>query len=281
MDEPNSKRHEYKIGNAKPRFFIYAPPLFTNRKSKRMLPNKPFRNAEKWQHSIYYYWYEYLRRSDDYKKCCERGGKGKLAKLYADFGDVFDTANIKQEAFKNWWRQHANLFWEADGRKVDEASVVNDIENTDLIVRLPLEVRTSHIVRNVRRLLGEHEKRVKKARAKSRTKYPVLSKVRLATLQKHLDVYDALVANPKLKLHELADEAGLMVDDFVYYYDENGDLAGKKTINWLWRNGYDNYAKDGEKVLKRRKRQIARQHLEAAKEYISNVESGKFPLRKR
>lgn len=263
------------------RFFIFAPPLFTERKSKRPLPNAPFRGAERWQTNIYYLWFEYLRRSKAYGVTCAKGGKGKLAKLYADFGDVFEKKGTDKDTFQSWWRTHAHLFWEAEARRVAEIQDVNDKEDTDLIVRLALEVRTAQIVRQVRRLLRENAERVKQAREKSRAKYPVRSKVKLTSLYKHLVVYDTYVANPKMKLHEIADAAGLRVDDSWNYYDKNGNFAGKRSVGWLWRNGYDADAKEGEKVVKRRKRQIARQHIVAAQEYIANVEKGLFPLRKR
>ena len=59
--------------------------------------------------SPYYWWWAYLRRSEAYLKCCEQGGKGKLAKIYADFGDV------REDNFKKWWTskdQGAKLFGE-------------------------------------------------------------------------------------------------------------------------------------------------------------------------
>ena len=48
------------------------------------------------ENSIYYLWWEFLRRNEEYKKCCETDGKGPLNELYKDFGDVF---NVK---FKTW-----------------------------------------------------------------------------------------------------------------------------------------------------------------------------------
>lgn len=38
-----------------------------------------------------------MRRNEDYLACCEAGGKGKLAALYADFGDV------REDDFHKWW----------------------------------------------------------------------------------------------------------------------------------------------------------------------------------
>jgi hypothetical protein len=37
------------------------------------------------------------KRNADYIACCDSGGKGKLASLYLDFGDV------RGEDFKAWW----------------------------------------------------------------------------------------------------------------------------------------------------------------------------------
>jgi hypothetical protein len=279
MSELAAKLFEDKTLTRTSKFFVYAPPLFSRQKSKRPLPNKPFKTAERWQTSIYYWWFEYLRRSKAYEATCAKGGRGKLAKLYADFGDVFEKKGTDKDTFQSWWRTHAHLFWEAEARRVAEVQDVNDMEDTDLVVRLALEVRNAHMVKQLRLLLRENAERVKQAREKSRAKYPVRSKVKLTSLHKHLVVYDTYVANPKMKWHEIADTAGLVVDDTWDYYDENGDLAGKRSVNWLWRNGYEADAKEGEKVVKRRKRQIARQHVVAAQEYIACVEKGFFPCR--
>jgi len=279
MDEVAGKRFEDSTLAKTAKFFIYAPPLFTQRKSKRPLPNVPFANAKRWQTSIYYLWWLYLRRSDAYKATCKKGGKGRMAKLYADFGNVFDDKETEKDTFWGWWKAHAQLFCEKEARKVVEVKDVVDAEETDLVLRIAMEVRTAHIVKQVRRLLRENETKVKAARAKSRAKYPIHAKVNLSALYKHLLVYDVYIANPNLKLHEVADIAGLIVSERVDYYDENGELAGKQTLSWLWRNGYDDYAKNGNKVVKRRKTQIARQHINAAKEYIICVEKGYFPCR--
>jgi hypothetical protein len=61
------------------------------------------------QRSPYYWWWQYLRRNADYIACCEKGGKGKLATLYADFGDV------RNDNFHKWWTEGdrgVNLFAE-------------------------------------------------------------------------------------------------------------------------------------------------------------------------
>ena len=86
----------------RPLHFAYAWPVKDPKRSKRVLPPPPFPEAEPWQCSVYYYWWEYLRRSDAYRKTCEAKGKGKLSKLYADFGNVFDENETEQDKFWSW-----------------------------------------------------------------------------------------------------------------------------------------------------------------------------------
>ena len=61
---------------------------------------------------------------------------------------------------------------------------VVDAEETDLVVRLALEVRTAHIVRQVRRLLRENEAKVKASKSKKQSKISCARKSKsLCTVQ--------------------------------------------------------------------------------------------------
>jgi hypothetical protein len=70
------------------RHFPYQHPTFGT--DKRPKPESA------WQKSIYYWWWAYLKRNMEYLECCENNGEGKLANLYADFGDV------RGDDFKEW-----------------------------------------------------------------------------------------------------------------------------------------------------------------------------------
>jgi len=50
--------------------------------------------------SIYYMWFEYLKRSSEYKSACASNGKG-MQKLYRDFGDVYAYKGV--DGFWEWW----------------------------------------------------------------------------------------------------------------------------------------------------------------------------------
>ena len=83
-----------------PRHFAFAHPLFRQKQST---------SGVRWDNSVYYLWWEFLRRHDGYKKTCENGGNGKYAELYADFG------NVHEGTFKEWWTKDgrgARLFAE-------------------------------------------------------------------------------------------------------------------------------------------------------------------------
>ena len=139
------------------KFFVYAPPFYGRRsratgellsaRARRIEP--AFVGAETWQNSVYYFWWEFLRRHDGYKRCCERGGQGAYSQLYADFGNVhvFETAN-----FWKWWSERVSatqtrgemLFAEPTARSLEVLNGASVDKAADtLVVAVPLEVRTS------------------------------------------------------------------------------------------------------------------------------------------
>jgi len=79
------------------KFFTASTPRFGRVNSRLSISHQ--------QRSPYYWWWQYLRRNADYIACCERGGKGKLAKLYADFGDV------REDNFHKWWTASERGAW--------------------------------------------------------------------------------------------------------------------------------------------------------------------------
>src|SRR5208282_6206767 len=82
------------------RHFAFRHPLFRQEQST---------SGVRWNNSVYYLWWEFLRRHDGYKRTCENGGKGEYEKLYADFG------NVHEGNFREWWTKDdrgARLFAE-------------------------------------------------------------------------------------------------------------------------------------------------------------------------
>ena len=269
MTNDSTDTQRYRVGR---RFFIYAPPLKGVRPSKRKPPNPPYRDAPTWKCSVYYYWWEYLRRHEGYRQCCAKGGKGKYAMLYADFGDVH-----AHNDFWQWWskEQHSELFCEPTARQIKVWDGNSRFEPTlsddTLTIELPLEVRTAHLLSHIRKVLREHDARAKAAKRISRARYPIATKPVLTSLHQHLVVWDAQQANPKLKLHELYDlvhvEAGLYVSESV----EGETVAQLKKLDLP----YDDILR----TIRRRKTNLVKRHLNIASQYIDNVGKGVFPYR--
>jgi hypothetical protein len=242
------------------------------RPSKRKPPKAPFKGAPAWKCSVYYYWWEYLRRHEGYRQCCASGGAGGYASLYADFGGVH-----AHDDFWQWWskERHNELFCEPTARPLraiskEEAGSAVAATNT-LLIEVPLEVRSVYLVRAFRRILRQNEMAAKKAQQKSRARYPVAAKPVLSSLHQHLVVWDARQQHSELKLHELYDlvekAAGLFVNDSV-----NGEtIAQLKKLDLPYR--------DIQRVIKGRQANLVSRHLRIADQYIDNVGKGLFPLR--
>src|SRR5262249_16591704 len=84
-------RHKTPTNRTRPyrRNFPYQSPTFGTKK-----------HPKSGKDSVYYWWWEYLRRNPQYRKTCESGGLGPLADLYKDFGDV------RNDNFKAWWKEN-------------------------------------------------------------------------------------------------------------------------------------------------------------------------------
>ena len=112
--------------------------------------------------SPYYWWWSYLRLSQDYWWVCRLRGAAddiRLAEMYDDFGNVYEMT------FEQWWRRRGiGLFNEQvalpkvralDGR--DPRPNRNWDEH--LLLEIPIHLTERTIISQVRRLLREHPMR--------------------------------------------------------------------------------------------------------------------------
>lgn len=265
------------------KFFIHAPAVkgirsratgeFVSKRLGRI--NRPFAGAEAWQHNVFYFWWEFLKRHDGYRDCCERGGAGRYKKLYADWGNIqaYETKD-----FWRWWSEKVSddekrgefLFAEPDARQMRVAEKLKGAEKSDtLLLAVPMEVRTAYLVRMFRRLMKEHSQEVAAARRISRARYQVAASVALTSLHQTLRVWDVWQEHKhtKLKKYELCEMSGVAVNRVV-----NGEtVTGLKRLDLP-------YA-DVERTVRRRQTQAFDRHLSAAQDYIENAVRT-FPLRK-
>ena len=179
------------------RKFKADTPRFGTKKNPRPLKDQ--------QVSPYYWWWAYLKRSKQYISCCKRGGRGKLEKLYADFGDV------RGDDFKAWWTEGERgreLFAEKQSvhgvielKSKDEWLDEWDGDST-MVVALPLEWSKRDLQKRLLALLRKRHTRgpgrlALKGRETSDARYPLARNFNLNSLKVDLAVYDALEASKK------------------------------------------------------------------------------------
>ena len=144
--------------------------------------------------AVYYWWWAYLKRSERYIACCERGGTGELSDLYADFGDV------RGDSFKQWWLEDSRglrLFAEPRGEDSVRILTPEDhvlSQSEALTVSLPLYLPRRHLERAFKQLLAQAHpgKRGIQLAKHSQARYPVQGQPNTKALQKVLEVYDRL-----------------------------------------------------------------------------------------
>lgn len=84
--------------------------------------------------SLYYLWFEYLKRSDKYKRACQYNGKG-MQKIYDDFGDIFQYEGL--DGFWAWWTERGQFLF-----GVPPATQVRDFLSVEQIVEMRSEIET-------------------------------------------------------------------------------------------------------------------------------------------
>jgi hypothetical protein len=109
------------------------------------------------QKIAFWYWREFLKRSDAYAQCCAEDGRGPLARMFEHFGNVFSLG------FDEWWESGKSKF------QVEQEFLVNfvrtraefaqafDDDADDLLgVVINLNAPIRRVLREVERVLRSH-----------------------------------------------------------------------------------------------------------------------------
>lgn len=178
------------------------------RASRTFLYKAPsIRNGIAPTQSVYYWWYEFLKRNDDYRRCCKSGGKGRLAKLYKDFGDVHTGS------FNQWWREDERgerLFAEPPApvrlqelRSVDEWDE-DWTRDSVMVVVVPLQEPKRRIKRWFGRVLdARHTGRPGYPTKEPAALYQVERKFQANALKQMLQVWDCKQQHPDLTMAQI------------------------------------------------------------------------------
>ncbi len=164
--------------------------------------------------SIYYLWFEYLKRSEKYKKAFANNGKGMKA-IYKDFGNIFQyktDANgytVVNNFYYKWWEKRgAELFGIQDTENElrelasyeDVVSLKSDIDDYEILL-LPKVMPKTEMRKRVGKLIISIKEDVDRGKAK----YEVVSeRVDVESLRNCLEVYDLMTdKNNKLTAVEV------------------------------------------------------------------------------
>lgn len=233
------------------RNFAYQHPIFgRSKKAKSLTP---------YNHSVYYLWWEFLRRNAEYKRCCDSGGRGKLKTLYADFGDIHAVD------FKTWWQtdsRGSNLFAEQLPPEFKVLESPDELLKHErvILLQVPLSLPKRYLTQQFQKVLNQNHEGRRGIRTNriSSAKYPVTGHVDTDALEKCLRVFDTKVANPKMKLWEIAQECKVTSQkQFV----KNDGSETKEEIS------------DKKLILTN----TASRLLKRSEKIISAVSSGRFP----
>ena len=193
------------------RTFKYKSPRFGRGEKNRL----PISHSKV---SPYYWWWAYLQKNEDYRLCCQNGGKGKLAGLYADFGDVYELE------FRLWWgrlKRGAYLFgeqernnWIIQVSSIEKCAEV--LENPTLILaRIPINESKSQLLKSFKFLLLDKHQTIKgRRKVVSTALYQFCSTPIVSALEQTLTVYaawqESIKSNQKKTLADIGVELRLV-----------------------------------------------------------------------
>lgn len=182
--EPNVARH-----------FQFTPPTFGSDKN----PKPP----SAWTKSLYYWWWEYLKRNTHYHELIDNGSDSTICH---DFGDV------RNKSFKDWWKEGNRcvyLFAEPLA-KVTKLEVGDVISNDPVVLTLslPLTLPKEHLRKRFEDYLKKHHsgKSGVQNYKSSQARYHFSGQPNLEALKRGLELYDLHIANPKLSLLEISEQ---------------------------------------------------------------------------
>lgn len=240
--------------------FKTAPPIIhmASRRRFRGGRNLPYRDAEPYKSSIYYWWWAFLMRNADYQRTCATSGHGKLAGLYRDFGDIFESD------FLTWWQCHQGLFAE---KTALIKQVGADPLNSTLLYHIDPKRPLSQIKEEIQALhMHAHAiMPVAPPKQTSSAKYPIYTNVSAHTLHKVLTVWDLRRAHPDTSAYDLGVLAGFKAN--ILAPPKYGETRTRAAIKADAHN-------------KQARTSIANQtnrYLRTAEQYIDNVGRGEFP----
>ena len=197
-------------------------------------------------------------RNADYQRTCATSGQGKLAGLYHDFGDIFESD------FLTWWQCHQGLFAEKTAL-IEQVGA--DPLNSTLLYHIDPRRPLSQIQEEIKALhMHAHAiMPVAPPKQTSSAKYPIYTNVSAHTLHKVLTVWDLRRAHPDTSAYDLGVLAGFKAN--ILAPPKYGETRTRAAIK------ADAHNKQARTSIANR----TNRYLRTAEQYIDNVGRGEFP----
>ena len=182
-----------------------------------------------------------MRRNEDYWRCCDMGGTGPLADLYADFGDVRD------DDFAEWWgrstQRGALLFAEKPvelklQKLATPADWLTEWQGKDevMVVAVNMAIGRRKLQSYFANLLQDEHKgrrgRIALGKVNSTATYQLHRNFTVHSLKQMLATYDAWLANQRLPKAEQRPlwAVGESIKLVGSAMPAKGDIAGDRTV---------------------------------------------------
>lgn len=193
--------------------FRQAPPIMErqigNDVSVAKLPKPPFVGAAGWECSAYYYWWRFLREHQRIRDFLTSGAEPREGTVAYDFRRIFRLD------FRDWWETEGRyLFCEPreTGMEVVMPPVPAEGWEDRLLISIPFRGDIEQTLAGLRKLLNDNVDAFKSEQGVSRARYPVIGKPVLSALHNRYRVLRLKRENPEMKLHQIADAAGIQVN---------------------------------------------------------------------
>jgi hypothetical protein len=222
----------------------------------------PYPDAPAWQCSVYFFWWAYLRQSLDYLRTAEANGRGPCAALYRAFGNIFE------QGFIPWWRDHWSLF--AEPAPIAEPDPSDRfISNSEyFVLAIRRQARFDEVTRALKQSHLDYFRDGKRPAITSSARYPVAQRPVLTALFRHLFIHELKVLNPRMHDEDIADIAGITVD-------QRHEGLTRRQFRELGISDAPLTAK-----IRIAKRKAVQHDLRMAAALIANVALGRFPCTK-
>lgn len=245
------------------RNFPYAPPHYPGAPYRARLPQPPYDGAEEWKCSVYYYWWEYLRRNEEYRETCRLDGEGKHPVLYRWFG------NVHGGDFHDWWWSRYHLFTFRSEAINIARNGKGYLESEGVFLHVGYARSKSEMIASAREQIMKISQKEITDELRRTIRFKPAARPVLRSLHQHLLAWDARLEHPNADDADICDIADLDVS-LPYSLEEIASLRadGLKVT-------------DLEKANRRAKQLTVQRHLRIATQYIDNVVLGEFPKRDR